>query len=210
MYFCSQINLKLINMSTFFFRTLLLSSITLFVISCGSEGGSFSSGSVMNQDSLLTIQAGRLMTIQNAIEINGKALEKPFQSAQTESNGQPIPVNPLEDFSEERLMAFKEGFNKVRKGLDGVQGEHQLIIDEVVLLQKLLLDAQTELNADGMTAETKSAFGRVPDQIKSLQIKIDALEANVIDAQKEAINLLMSEEALQSGASWLMVNSPLI
>lgn len=197
-------------MSTIFFRTLLLSSIALFGISCGTDGGSFSSGSVMNQDSLLTIQAGRLMTLQNAIEINGKALERPFQSAQTEDNGEPISINPLSDFSEEQMMAFKDGFNKVRKGLDGVQGEHQIIIDEVIRLQKLLLDAQTELKADAITAETKSAFGLVPDQIKTIQSNIDALEVKVIDAQREVLNFLMSEESLQSGASWLMVTSPLI
>ncbi|MBK7342783.1 MAG: hypothetical protein IPJ06_06515 [Saprospiraceae bacterium] len=199
-------------MNSSFYPFFLLGSLTLFLCSCGSGGGGLTVDAVRTQDSLLTIQANRLMTIQSAIDINGKAMEMPFRGPEQPGDGQEMTtnVNPLEGLPEERLMAFKTAFHNVRSGFDAALITHQSMIQEVTDLQKLLSNAQAELKGDAVTEETKTAFPLVPEQITSLQRRIDALETTVKDVQKAAINLLMSEETLQSGASWLMVNSPMI
>ncbi len=199
-------------MNTLLFRILLLGSAAIFLLSCGADGGSVSSTGVKLQDSLLTIQAGRLMTLQQAIDINGKAMERPFQADQSGSNGEATAPakSPLDGLPEDRLMAFKGSFSKIRSRFDSALAEHQVLIDEVIGMQKLLYDAQNEINTDAVTAETKTALGQIPDQITTLQGKIDVLEAKIKEIQKEALNFLMSEDFLQPGASWLMVNSPLI
>ncbi len=191
---------------------LLLSSLVLLIYSCGSDGGNLSLDSVQTQDSLLNIQTSRLMMIQNAIDINRKALEMPFRSSEVSDEGVPLTPekNPLADLTEERMLAFKSGFSKVNEGFEVVKSEHETIIEEVKELQKLLANTRDELKGDALTAETKSGFALVPDQITSLASRIDALETKVKDVQKNAINVLMSEETLKPSASWLMVNSPLI
>lgn len=152
------------------------------------------------------------MMIQNTMEINAKALDMPFNSSEVSSEGVPVaPVkNPLEGLSDERMMSFKNSFNKVREGFEGAKSQFDAMITEVTELQKQLYDAQKELKGDAVSEETKSGFAAVPDQIISLKSRIDALEVQVKDAQKDALNLLMSEEPLQPAASWLMVNSPMI
>ena len=199
-------------MNSSFYPFFLLGSLTLFLFSCGSGGGVLTVDAVRTQDSLLTIQANRLMTIQSAIDINGKAMEMPFRGPEQPGDG-PETVsnaNPLEGLSEEEMLTFKAGFSKVRTGFEAATSTHQGIIQEVIDLQKLLGNAQAELKGDAVTDETRAAFPQVAGQISSLQTRIDALEATVKDVQKEAINLLMSKETLQSAASWLMVNSPMI
>ena len=207
-----HLHLNMTNMRNTFIPFFLLIGLTAFLASCGAGSDSVSNESVQLQDSLLTIQAGRLMTMQSAIDINNKAMEMPFRGPEPTEDGEvvPPPANPLDGLPEENVLAFKETFQKVRAGLDGVSTEHQAIIQEVVDMQALIINARKELEGQAVTPETKSAFATLPEQITALKSKVDALEGKVIEIQKENLNLLMCETSLQSGASWLMANSPMI